>query len=119
MSLDVYLYRKGTTKFEGEDEVEITDYVCNLNITHNLNAMAEELGVYQHLWRPEELGIIRAWELIEPLSKALEQMDENPQHYKRFNPENGWGSFEDLMRFIEEYLEKCREYANAYVEVSR
>ena len=31
------------------------------NITHNLGKMAEEAGIYKHLWRPEEIGITKAW----------------------------------------------------------
>jgi signal transduction histidine kinase len=30
------------------------------NITHNLNIMADKAGIYQHLWRPEEIGIKRS-----------------------------------------------------------
>ena len=119
MSLDVSLYRKGTTHWDDGSTEEIKDYVCDLNITHNLNKMASELGVYEHLWRPDEIGVTKAWELIEPLSKALEQMDENPNYYRKFDAPNGWGTFEGLMCFIERYLEKCKEYPNSYIEVSR
>jgi hypothetical protein len=30
------------------------------NITHNLNKMARKAGLYQCLWRPEEIGITTA-----------------------------------------------------------
>lgn len=35
----------------------VPDYeveVFNRGITHNLNKMAEAVGIYKHLWRPEE-----------------------------------------------------------------
>ena len=38
--------------------------VYSANITHNLGLMAEEAGIYQPLWRPEELGIKTAAGLI-------------------------------------------------------
>lgn len=35
------------------------------SITHNLNKMADCAGIYQHLWRPEEIGIsCKAQDLI-------------------------------------------------------
>ena len=60
MSLDVSLYRKGTNHWDDGSTEEIKDYVCDLNITHNLNKMASELGVYEHLWRPDEIGVTKA-----------------------------------------------------------
>jgi len=41
------------------------------NVTHNLNKMAMEAGIYEYLWRPDEIGITKAGRLIEPLSKGL------------------------------------------------
>lgn len=38
--------------------------VFSSNITHNLNAMAEAAGIYRQIWRPEEIGIKTAVELI-------------------------------------------------------
>ena len=81
MSLDVYLTAVRRTE------------VYSANITHNLTAMAEEAGIYKHLWRPEELGIVHAGELIEPLQNGLDLMREDPQRFIQHNPENGWGSY--------------------------
>lgn len=38
---------------------------------------------------------------------------------KKFNPENGWGDYDGLVRFVWEYLDACIEYPDADVEVSR
>ena len=45
--------------------------VFDANITHNLCAMAEEAGIYKACWRPEEIGITKAAQLIEPLRNGI------------------------------------------------
>lgn len=107
MSLDVYLMESRPTE------------VFSWNVTHNLNKMADEAGIYLHLWRPEELGITRAGQLIEPLSDGLRRLREDPERYKQFNPSNGWGSYSGLVEFVTKYLEACKENPDAEVNVSR
>lgn len=89
------------------------------NITHNLGPMAKEAGIYQHLWRPEELGITTAQELIEPLTEGLAKLKADPAHYNQFNAANGWGLYEHFVPFVEGYLEACKENPDAVIEVSR
>ena len=89
------------------------------NITHNLNTMAIEAGIYKELWRPEELGIKLAGQLIEPLSLGLKRLEEEPERYKKFNPENGWGSYEGLIAFVSRYLRACIKNPEAEVSISR
>lgn len=96
-------------------ETEVFDY----NITHNLNDMADEAGIYKHLWRPEELGIKKAEELIEPLRNGLELLKSEPEKFKKFNPENGWGDYEDLVKFVEQYLSHCISWPDAIIHTSR
>lgn len=104
-------------KFETE-ETE-TNEVYSANITHNLNKMAGEAGIYEHLWQPDEINITKAKELIEPLREGLHKLKSEPERYKKFNPENGWGSYDVLVKFVENYLNACYEYPDADVEVSR
>ena len=61
------------------------------NITHNLNKMADAAGIYKYLWKPEELGIEFAKDLIKPLTKGLKDLKSNPEKYKKYNSPNGWG----------------------------
>ena len=98
---------------------EMTDRVFHANITHNLGKMANEAGIYQALWKPEEIGITHASQLIEPLKIGLSQLERFPDHFKQFNPENGWGDYEGLADFVCEYLEACLKYPEARIEVSR
>ena len=96
-----------------------TDEVYSANITHNLNTMAGEAGIYEHLWRPDEINITKAKELIEPLREGLHKLKSEPEKYKAFNPSNGWGSYEGLVRFVSNYLDACYENPEADVSVSR
>lgn len=66
------------------------------NITHNLGKMASEAGIYEYLWRPDEIGVATAWELIQPLRKGLKKLVENRKHFEQFNPANGWGDYDGL-----------------------
>ena len=107
MSLDVYL--TATRPVE----------VYESNITHNLNKMAMEAGIYEALWRPEEIGITHAEQLIEPLTEGLAKLKADPDHYQKFNSPNGWGMYEHFVPFVEDYLNACKENPDAEVNVSR
>jgi len=107
MSLDVYL-----------EEVKPTE-VYGGNITHNLTKMAQEAGIYEALWRPDENYITEARHLIDPIEKGLAKLKADPEKFKKFNPENGWGNYENLVKFVERYLKACKEHPEASVGVSR
>jgi hypothetical protein len=102
-----------------EETIEETNEVFEANITHNLNIMAGKAGIYLHLWRPDEINITKAKELIEPLRQGLHELKLDPEVYKELNPENGWGTYEQLVKFVEDYLNACYQYPDADVEVDR
>jgi len=64
--------------FPGQEPVVLTaEYgvdtqVFHRNITHNLGKMANAAGIYEALWRPEEIGITQAKQLIDPIMIGLE-----------------------------------------------
>lgn len=107
MSLDVYLRK-----------VQPCD-VYEANITHNLTEMAKEAGLYEALWRPEELKVTWAHQLKPFLKKGLKRLKQEPERFKKFNPKNGWGSYDNLVSFVEKYLEACKENPDSYIEISR
>lgn len=118
MSLDVDLIiAKPACDCCGREEERTV--VFDANITHNLNTMAEHAGIYKHLWRPEEIGITKAKELIEPVRKGLEDMKARPDYYKQFDSPNGWGLYRHFVPWIEKYLQACVDYPEAEIEVSR
>ncbi len=89
------------------------------NITHNLVTMAEAAGIYMHLWRPEEIGIKTAGELMDPLREGYRLLINEPGRFKKLNPSNGWGSYEGLVKFVKNYLAACIENPDAIIEVCR
>lgn len=107
MSLDVYLI--------DPEEGCVFEYNC----THNLNKMAAEVEIYKEIWRPEEINCFYAKDVSPALSKALIELCSYPDCYKRFNPENGWGTYEGLVKFIAKYLDACLKFPEAKIEVSR
>jgi hypothetical protein len=111
MSLDVYL----SYKVEEDETAEV--YLAN--ITHNLNKMAKEAGIYEYLWRPDEIGVTHARQLIDPLEKGLKLLKSDPKRFTKFNSPNGWGMYENFVPFVEKYLEACKRYPGATVYASR
>jgi hypothetical protein len=131
MSLDVSLYSTD------EIEVETHRHWCpecgdvhdcpgygpealyDANITHNLGAMATAAGIYKELWRPEELGITCAQQLIEPLEQGLARLVADPAAYKQYDAANGWGTYAHFVPFVRKYLAACKEYPTSRVEADR
>ena len=111
MSLDVYLMADAPKAAKGSG-------VYEANITHNLGEMASEADLYKYLWRPDENGITRAAELIDPLTEGLARLKADPDRFKSYNPSNGWGSYEGLVKFTENYLEACKRFPRATVKIS-
>lgn len=110
------------TAFPDREPVVVAGTYSNdfsANITHNLNTMAAAAGIYHHLWRPDEIGITKAGELIEPLTEGLALLKSDPERFRVFNPENGWGSYDGLVDFVSEYLDACLRNPDALVSVSR
>jgi hypothetical protein len=93
--------------------------VYESNITHNLNRMAEAAEIYKHLWRPEEIGVTKARQLIEPLREGLRRLRYDPTFFKTFNASNGWGLYEHFVPWVAEYLAACEEFPEADVSASR
>jgi len=81
--------------------------------------MAWECGVYKYVWRPHENNITQASELIEPLTKGIALLESDPERFKAFNPENGWGSYDGFVKWLKNYLEACKAHPHASIEVSR
>ena len=149
MSLDVYLTMEGASKgsgsgifvrengqtkeitraewdekFPGREPViaqqdDDNNTVYSANITHNLNQMASRAGIYKHLWRPDEFGITKAEQLIQPLRDGLELLKSDPSRFEELNPDNGWGTYEGLVSFVKEYLNACERFPDADVSAWR
>jgi len=115
MSLDVRLSVLADTG--GEHLTEFSIY--SSNITHNLNKMATAVGFYHQIWRPDECGIEFAGDLADILESGLQKLKQDPEFYKSFNSENGWGEYEGFVKFVEEYAAACKVHPKALVSVTR
>jgi hypothetical protein len=99
--------------------------VFSQNITHNLGKMAAEVRVgpaltlYDVLWRPEEHGIYFAKDLADYLDLGWNILLAYPEQYKKFNPENGWGNYDNLCNFVYHYRNACWDNPEAELSVSR
>ena len=98
------------------------------NITHNLGKMASAVEIpymagtvtlYTVLWRPEELQFTKAREIADLLDYGWNILLSDPEHFKQFNPENGWGSYEGLCDFVYKYRDACWDNPDAELSVSR
>jgi hypothetical protein len=112
MSLDISLHQDA--KYNTE--------VYEANITHNLGKMAgkvscfilqkreekpKEITLYDILWH----GSGQSGLVIAPmLEVGLHELKENREIYEEYNPENGWGDYEKLVKFTQELLFACKEF---------
>lgn len=111
-------------KHPGEEPIIATmhegaDDYFSANITHNLGAMADKAGLYDCLWRPEEVGITHAHQLIPILEEGLKKLQTDRAELEKLNPENGWGSYDGLVRFVTDVLNACRANPGGEVRASR
>ena len=111
MSLDVHL-KDPTSTYN-------TDDLYWANITHNLGDMAREAGIYESLWRPEEIGAKYAKDIIDTVEKGLADLKARPEYFKQFNSPNGWGMYHNFVPFVSDYLDALKEYPDAEIIVSR
>lgn len=112
MSLDVTLYA-----------MRMTDVYTD-NITHNLHAMAEavvigEKNLYLYLWHADDESIKYARDLIQPLTDGLRELLAHPDKYIQYNPSNGWGDYEGLVKFTRDYRDACEANPDAEIDISR
>lgn len=115
MSLDAGLY---VTRVTADGEV-VRDFVFDQNITHNLAPMARAAGIYEACWRPEEHGYETAADILPVLEAGLAKLRADPQHYMQYDSPNGWGLYRNFVPWVERYVDACREYPNARIDVCR
>jgi hypothetical protein len=138
MSLDVYLYRIKYASYDMVNFHEEKEQVYTANITHNLNVMAEQAGIYKALWRPYQLHkdyvhiedynkemafedsvTIIASDIIPIIEQGLDLLKNRPDYFSKFNAENGWGKYVNFVPFVEKYLNALKQYPDSLVEVDR
>ena len=76
--------------------------ILEINITHNLSKMAKAAGVYEALWKPEDIEAKYAFQIIDLLKEGIKTLKQNPERFKAFNPENGWGTYDVFLKSVKE-----------------
>lgn len=93
--------------------------VFDANITHNLGDMAYEAGIYHALWRPEEVNAVYAKDIVSVLKEGIEAMKQDPERFKKYDADNGWGTYDDFLPWLERVKKACIENPNAKIRVHR
>jgi hypothetical protein len=150
MSLDIYAkLKRGTipsgqqlgtcyrfwSREERDRNIEPTNEVLWINITHNLGKMASKVPIteplvakkyrnlYYIMWRPEEVftrkKVIKLKDLCFPLELGLDYVLSHEKELSKYNPENGWGHYENFVYCLPQYIRACYKWPNAILEVSR
>jgi hypothetical protein len=125
MSLDVYLEGESTEeecvceKCGNRHTHNEPSLLYHENITHNLTKMADECGLYDCIWRPDEKGFTTAKQLTSLLETGLDKLVSNPWEYMKYESENGWGTYDGFVKFVGSYLHACKRYPDSKVSVSR
>ena len=86
----------------------------DIYITHNLTDMASEAWVYEVLWRPGEKDKLK--NIKGTVDRAINEMREDPERFKKHNPPNGFGTYESFLNALIAIHSLCTLYPNAYIE---
>lgn len=128
MSLDVYLRHRNK---EQTDRYDQSADVWWANITHNMNKMADAIPVstnddrmeatlYDYVWRPEEQREkVDSIVMLRVLTEGINYMISHRKELLRFNPGNGWGSYDSFLKWLINYKEACEDHPGCDVYVSR
>lgn len=103
MSLDVSVKARKTVE------------VYEDNITYNLAPMYYkcidiEGGLYA-------LNGMKCRDAVPVLNRAIDDLTKNKEEYEKLNPENGWGSYDYLLRFLKNLRIACQENPSGKVSV--
>lgn len=105
---------------DDDDHVHHGEVFFEQNITHNLNEMAQEAGIYKTLWHPDSLfDEPRARDIVEALRQGLEKLQADPEHFTTLEPANKWGTYRTFVPWLQRYIAACLEHPDALVMVSR
>lgn len=85
------------------------------SITWNLNPMWYAAGVHDALRKSDGK---KANEIDEALVAGLRRMRADPETFRKMNPPNGWGTYEQAMKLLEELIRVVQSYPEATIRIS-
>lgn len=108
MSLDIWL----TVKTGKNNRESLT--IFDGNITGNLCDMWQEAGILDTLY---DSGGKKAEEMLPSLVSGITKMRKDPKHYKQFDSPNGWGTYEDGLKFVRSLARACNRFPESVVGI--
>lgn len=85
------------------------------NITYNLAPMYYKcIDINGGL---KALNGMKCKNAIPVLNRAIDDLIENKEEYEKLNPENGWGSYEGLLKSLKNLRIACLENPSGKVEI--
>lgn len=90
--------------------------VFHSNMTHNVSSMWSLAGIYDEVYNSQGQT---AKDILPRLQEGLDRMKKFPTAFKTLNPENGWGTYEHAVKFLEEIVQACKEYPNSEIFISK
>lgn len=90
--------------------------VFSVNYTHNVSEMWDLAGIYDDLYNSD--GKL-AKDIVGNLIFGLKKMLDNPDKFKKLNPENGWGDYDGAVKVLNEIISACNEYPDAEISISK
>ena len=130
----IFVRENGKTKELTADEAKergwdginmdfVSEYAWTGNITHNLGKMASNVmpdgkpyTLYSLLWGGKYKS---CRDLIGKLHECILYMLMNKEELKKYNPENGWGTYEQLLEFTKEFQMACIDNQDCKIEIDK
>lgn len=86
------------------------------NVTYNLadmyyKAIDKEKGF-------EKLNGMTCKEALPIINKAIKDMIDNQEEYKKLNPINGWGTYEGLLKIFQDMRNVCESNPDGVFEIN-
>ena len=80
-------------------------------LTHNLAPMAKACGLYDIFWSEHKQTF--AEEMLPQLKAGYLMLISNPVRFKKYNPENGFGSYDGFVEMLHGFIKICEENPKA------
>ena len=65
-----------------------------------------------------ELDYVKAQTAALTLDNVIQITRDDPERFKKLNPENGWGNYDDLLsRVLKPMLRQCQEHPQAIIRI--
>ena len=104
MSLDISISAKRTVE------------IYEANVTYNLSDMYYKCIDTEYGYR--KLDGMKCDEALPILNNAIQDMITNAADYKKFNPANGWGSYDGLLKQMQQMRDCCEKNPDGIISVS-